>query len=52
MAARHEEGRNRKYIFAYGLVDKMTLKQRRRGWNGHRVAGDSAGSWFQNRRFR
>ena len=31
---------------------QRTIEQRRRDGKGHRMSGDKAGSWFQNRRFR
>ena len=38
-------------IYIYSCVQRFN-DRRRRGVDGHRVSGDTAGSWFENRRFR
>ena len=58
MAARHEEGCYEKRILKHFHVCKGLLvvvlsnDDVGAGVEGHRISGDTAGSWFQNRRFR
>ena len=39
-------------MFTHFLVLQTTAERRRRGGKRHRISGDTAGSWFQNQRFR
>ena len=41
----------KKYLHDFSCL-RRTIERRRRGGKGHRVLGDTAGSWFQNQRFR
>ena len=57
MAGRHREGSYLKksllYQGIYFLVSKGLLDDDvGEGVEGHRISGGTAGSWFQNRRFR
>ena len=53
LAARHEEGcYGKKKLRIFSCLRKRTIERWRRGGIGHRSSGDTAGSWFQNRRFR
>ena len=52
MAARREEGYLRKKgIHKFSCVQR-SIDRRRRGVEGHRISGDTTGSWLRNRRFR
>ena len=54
MAARREERLHEKYNLPYMflLAKKGLTNDDVRGGKGHRILGNAAGSWFQNRRFR